>query len=72
MESGNFAPQRINKIAGAAPGVAVRQHTIAMLLQDAQANGFRGMDNSAVRDRAANGRCQRDDGSDVFRPARRQ
>jgi hypothetical protein len=39
-----------------------------MLLQDAQANGVRGMDNGAIRHRATNRRNQRDDGSDVFGP----
>jgi hypothetical protein len=60
----NVALQRINKIACAAPGVAVGQHASAVLLQDALANGFGSVENSSTGGGAANGRGKRDDRSD--------
>jgi hypothetical protein len=50
----NIALQRINKITGAAPGVALRQHSAAMLLQDTQADGFGGIENRPTGHGASN------------------
>ena len=51
----NIALQRINKIAGATPGVAGRQYATAVLLQDTQADGFGRVENGPTSYRASNG-----------------
>src|SRR5579871_3378207 len=62
----NFAFQRIHKIAGAAPGVAVGQDALSMLLLDALANRVRRMQHCGTGCGTPNRRGQRNHGSNVF------
>jgi len=57
---GNLAAERVEKIAGTAAGVAIRQHSAAMLLQDFEAHGLSGMEDRSIRYRSANRRRECD------------
>src|SRR5450755_803465 len=61
----NFPPQRVDKVAGAMPGIAIGQDALAMLLQDLLAYRIGGMNDRAAGSGAAKGRRQGDDGSDI-------
>ncbi len=64
----NLLAQRIDEVAGAAPGIAGRQNTFAVLGEDTQAHGFSSMEDGLVRHRAPEGRGQGGNRRDIAWP----
>lgn len=64
----HVALQVIHKIAGAVPGVAIREHGRPVLFQDAEANRFGCEQDGRMSHGTAEGRPQRSDRSNVLWP----